>query len=70
MKGLRIDNVQAGLESKVILSDLNLYVPDGEVHALMGPNGHGKSTLANVLMGHPRYQLFKGAISLDGESLL
>uniref|UniRef100_A0A7C3IG28 Fe-S cluster assembly ATPase SufC n=1 Tax=Gracilinema caldarium TaxID=215591 RepID=A0A7C3IG28_9SPIR len=70
MKGLRIEHVQAGLESKVILSDLNLSVPDGEVHALMGPNGHGKSTLANILMGHPRYTLTGGSITLDGESLL
>lgn len=70
MKGLRIEQLQAGLESKVILSDLNLFVPDGEVHALMGPNGHGKSTLANILMGHPRYTRFGGSITLDGESLL
>lgn len=70
MKGLQIEHLQAGLESKVILSDLNLYVPDGEVHALMGPNGHGKSTLANVLMGHPRYTISGGTITLDGESLL
>ncbi|WP_304224345.1 Fe-S cluster assembly ATPase SufC [Gracilinema caldarium] len=70
MKGLLIEHLTAGLESKVILSDLNLSVPDGEVHALMGPNGHGKSTLANVLMGHPSYTVSSGSVFLDGESLL
>jgi Fe-S cluster assembly ATP-binding protein len=49
---------------------LDLTVEDGQIHALMGPNGHGKSTLANILMGHPRYTVQEGAITLDDADLM
>ena len=68
--GLTISGLSAGLNTKRIIDGLNLAVPDGEVHALMGPNGHGKSTLANVLMGHPGYRVEAGEAFLDGENLL
>jgi Fe-S cluster assembly ATP-binding protein len=69
MSGLNVRGLTAGIETKRILDDLTLSVPDGEIHALMGPNGHGKSTLANVLMGHPRYFIEKGEAFLDNEDL-
>ena len=70
MSSLSIRGLSAGLEDKRIIEALNLEVGDGEVHALMGPNGHGKSTLANILMGHPRYQVEAGEVRLDGEDIL
>lgn len=70
MSSLSVRGLTAGLEDKWIIEALDLDVPDGEVHALMGPNGHGKSTLANVLMGHPRYVVESGSVLLDGEDLL
>ena len=70
MSSLSVRGLSAGLEDKRIIEGLDLEVPDGEVHALMGPNGHGKSTLANVLMGHPRYLVEAGSVLLDGEDLL
>ena len=69
-KGLVIKDLSASVEDKRILNDLSLSVPDGEVHALMGPNGHGKSTLANVLMGNPNYRVESGKVLLDGEDIL
>jgi Fe-S cluster assembly ATP-binding protein len=69
-EGLIIRGLSAGIENKRIIDALDLEVPDGEVHALMGPNGHGKSTLANILMGHPSYVVEDGKIFFDGENLL
>jgi Fe-S cluster assembly ATP-binding protein len=69
MAVLRIRGLCAGLDDKKIIDALDLEVGDGEVHALMGPNGHGKSTLANVLMGHPRYSVESGTATLDGDDL-
>ena len=56
--------------SKEILKGLNLEVKTGEIHAIMGPNGNGKSTLANTIMGHYKYNVTSGEISLDGENVL
>lgn len=70
MTGLRIRGLTAGIDEKTIINGLDLTVEDGQIHALMGPNGHGKSTLANVLMGHPRYSVHGGTVTLDGENLL
>ena len=53
-----------------ILNQASLTVHQGDCIALLGPNGHGKSTLLNVLMGNPRYHVSQGQITLDGEDLL
>ncbi len=65
-----IDNLKATIEGKEILKGVNLEIKGGEVHAIMGPNGTGKSTLASALMGHPKYEVTEGAISLNGEDIL
>ncbi|MHB8807885.1 MAG: ATP-binding cassette domain-containing protein, partial [Anaerolineaceae bacterium] len=53
MIGLEIKELHVQVEDTEILHGINLIVPSGEVHAIMGPNGTGKSTLAYTLMGHP-----------------
>lgn len=70
MSKLIIDNLQVEIEGKQILKGVNLIVNSGEVHAIMGPNGTGKSTLASSLMGHPKYEVTAGTAVLDDEDLL
>jgi len=65
-----IDGLKAEIEGKEILKGINLEIKGGEIHAIMGPNGTGKSTLASALMGHPKYEVTAGAVSLDGEDVL
>jgi Fe-S cluster assembly ATP-binding protein len=60
---------QAG-ESQEILCGVDLTVAAGQTHAIMGPNGSGKSTLAYSIAGHPKYQITKGTVTLDGEDVL
>jgi Fe-S cluster assembly ATP-binding protein len=67
---LSIKNLHVSIEDTPILKGLNLSVRKGEVHAIMGPNGTGKSTLAYAVMGHPKYEITEGDILLDGESIL
>lgn len=67
---LQIRNLKASVEGKEILKGVNLEVKGGEIHAIMGPNGTGKSTLASALMGHPKYEVTDGSVLLDGEDLL
>ncbi|WP_461215085.1 Fe-S cluster assembly ATPase SufC [Lacticaseibacillus sp. GG6-2] len=62
--------VKAEPEHPEILRGVNLTVKTGEIHALMGPNGNGKSTLAETIMGNPRYEVVEGDITIDGESIL
>ena len=57
---LEIRNLHVSVADKQILNGVNLTVKQGEVHALMGPNGTGKSTLAYALMGHPNYTVTAG----------
>ena len=70
METLSIKNISCSAEGNDILSSCSLEVNKGDCIALLGPNGHGKSTLLNVLMGSPRYKVTSGSISLDGEDLL
>ncbi|GAA3606148.1 Fe-S cluster assembly ATPase SufC [Secundilactobacillus similis] len=57
-------------EAREILKGVNLTMNTGETHAIMGPNGTGKSTLSETIMGNPAYQVTQGDVTLDGESLL
>ena len=67
---LVITNLHASTkDGKEILRGLTLTINKGEKHAIMGPNGGGKSTLAHVLMGHPAYVVTKGSIVLNGLNL-
>jgi Fe-S cluster assembly ATP-binding protein len=67
---LEIRNLHVSVEDKPILKGLNLTVKQGETHALMGPNGTGKSTLAYTLMGHPNYAVTGGEIIFKDVNLL
>ncbi len=69
-KTLEIKDLHVNVEDKEILKGINLTIKTGEVHAIMGPNGTGKSTLASTIMGHFKYQVTKGTMELDGENLL
>lgn len=69
IKQLEIKDLHVSIEGKQILNGLNLAVDKGEVHAIMGPNGTGKSTLAYTLMGHPQYQVTSGEIWYQGENI-
>ncbi len=70
MTELIIRDLHVNIEGKEILKGLNLTVAQGEMHAIMGPNGTGKSTLANVVMGNPAYEVAKGEIIFQGENIL
>lgn len=74
MANLTIKNLHVRVddesEHKEILKGVNLSMNSGEVHAIMGPNGTGKSTLSETIMGNPRYKITEGDIILNGESLL
>ena len=67
---LEIKDLHVSIDGKEILKGVNLKTGPGEVHAIMGPNGSGKSTLSYTLLAHPKYQVTKGDILLDGESIL
>lgn len=70
MAELQIKDLRVSIDGKQILNGVNLTVPQGEVHAIMGPNGTGKSTLAYTLMGHPAYVVTGGTASYKGKNLL
>ncbi len=69
-KTLTIQNLHVAIDGKEILRGVDLTIRQGEVHALMGPNGSGKSTLSYALMGHPRYEVTEGSVTLDGRDIL
>lgn len=67
---LSVTNLDVAVNGGMILNGLNLEVQAGEVHAIMGPNGSGKSTFANVLAGHPGYEVTAGSVIYEGQDLL
>lgn len=70
MSELVIKNLHVNISGKEILKGLNFTLPKGEVHAIMGPNGTGKSTLAYTLMGHPSYEVTQGEVFFKGVNIL
>lgn len=70
MSTLVIKDLHVKIEDKEILKGVDLTINTGEIHAIMGPNGTGKSTLASAIMGHPKYEITQGSITLDGEDVL
>lgn len=70
MSTLEIIDLHVEIEDKQILKGVNLTINSNEVHAIMGPNGTGKSTLSQAIMGHPDYTVTKGQVLLDGVNLL
>jgi Fe-S cluster assembly ATP-binding protein len=70
MSELVIRNLHAGINSQEILKGVDLTISKDEVHALMGPNGTGKSTLAYILMGHPAYEVTAGEVLFKGQNIL
>lgn len=70
MSTLVIKDLHVSIEDKEILKGVNLTLNTNEIHAIMGPNGTGKSTLASAIMGHPKYEVTSGSITLDGEDVL
>ena len=70
MSELEIRDLHVSVEDNEILKGVNLTVKQGEIHALMGPNGTGKSTLAYSLMGHPNYEVTAGAAWFKGNNII
>ena len=67
---LEVKNLHVSIEEKEILKGVDLTIKTNEIHAIMGPNGTGKSTLAAAIMGHPSFTVTQGEILLDGENVL
>ena len=63
-------DVHVTVEDKEVVKGVSLTIKPGEVHAIMGKNGSGKSSLSNALAGHPAYQISSGKVTLDGQDLL
>jgi Fe-S cluster assembly ATP-binding protein len=67
---LTIKDLHVEIDGKEILKGVNLEIKGGEIHAIMGPNGTGKSTLSSAIMGHPKYEVTSGSIMLDDQNVL
>lgn len=70
MSQLEIKNLHVGIDGKEIVKGLSLTINPGEIHAVMGPNGTGKSTLSYALMGHPLYEVTEGEVWFKGQNIL
>lgn len=70
MSQLEIKDLHVSIDGKEILKGVDLTTKQGEIHAIMGPNGTGKSTLAYTLMGHPSYTVTQGEVRFKGQNLL
>jgi Fe-S cluster assembly ATP-binding protein len=70
MSSIEIKNLHVAIGEKEIVKGFSLVIHSGEVHAIMGPNGTGKSTLAKAIAGHPDYTITSGEVLLDGRSIL
>ncbi len=66
----KIEGLKTSIDKKQILAGIDLHLKGGEIHVIMGPNGTGKSTLASALMGHPKYTVTEGSVTLDGVNVL
>lgn len=69
MADLTIKNLSVEVDSKKILDNFNIQINSGEIHAIMGPNGTGKSTLSRVIMGDSKYKILDGTITYDNKKL-
>jgi Fe-S cluster assembly ATP-binding protein len=67
---LTVKDLHVSIDGKEILKGVNLEINSGKIHVIMGPNGTGKSTLSSAIMGHPKYEVTSGSITLDGENVL
>lgn len=70
MSVLEVKDLHVAIEDKEILKGVNLKMKTGEIHAIMGPNGTGKSTLSAAIMGNPNYEVTQGEILFDGKNIL
>jgi Fe-S cluster assembly ATP-binding protein len=67
---IEIDNLHVSVQGREILKGITLAIEAGEIHAVMGPNGTGKSTLSNVIAGREGYEITQGTVRFDGQDLL
>jgi Fe-S cluster assembly ATP-binding protein len=70
MSELSIKDLHVNIEQNEILKGVTLSIAQGQVHAIMGPNGTGKSTLAYTLLGHPKYTVTSGTVQFKGKNVL
>lgn len=66
---LEVENLCVEVDGRVLLHDLDLTIPAGEVHTLLGPNGSGKTTLMMTIIGYPEYRVTQGRILFDGQDV-
>ena len=69
MNSLNIENLNVEVNGKTVLKEFSLNIKEGEIHAIMGPNGVGKSTLSKVIMGDSKYEIKKGKILFNNKNI-